>query len=91
MNPVMKTAFSGVRYDTSKADPIGSASGGVGIDAWRAGLYRTARAGRYFLAGQGSWMTRWAGKEGVVPLTGAEAHAWARQHLDETALAVMMG
>jgi hypothetical protein len=86
----MKTAFSGVRYDVSKAILVGEAERHFGkLDGWRAKLCCTPRAGRYFLAGRGGWMTRWRGEQGIIPLTCGEARAWTEQYLDKTALATM--
>ena len=48
---------------------------------WRAGLYRTPHAGRYFLAGMGGLMTRFAGRERIIPLDPADALLWARRYL----------
>ncbi len=91
----MKRIINGFRYDTEKATLIGEAShsGGGDFSAWRAGLYVTPRAKRYFLAGMGGPMTRWgrhegpafggttSGGEGVIPLSREEALEWAEQHL----------
>jgi hypothetical protein len=78
----MKTAFSGDRYDTTKADLIGEAFNDVSnFERWRAKLYRTPRAGKYFLAGEGGWLTRWKGGEGIIPVSEKEARAWAKRYL----------
>jgi hypothetical protein len=89
----MKTIIDGKRYDTEKAELIGEAwNGGNWSDFshWEAALYRTPKAGRYFLAGQGGPMTMWrkrsgsngwSGSEGIKPLDAAEAFEWAQQHL----------
>ena len=86
----MKTAQTGVRYDVSKAILVGEAERHFGkLDGWQAKLYRTPRAGRYFLAGRGGWMTRWRGEQRIIPLSGEEAFAWARRYLGEAAMAVV--
>jgi len=88
----MKTIINGLRYDTDTATLIGEASYGMQGDfsAWWAELYRTPRSGRYFLAGHGGPMTRWAnrhsdnsisGGEGILVLDADEALQWAEQNL----------
>ncbi len=89
----MKSIINGLRYDTSKAVLIGEASyDGSRSDFqwWEAGLYRTPRSGRYFLAGRGGPMTMWShstgqnswtGGSGIKPLDDADAVEWAEQHL----------
>ncbi len=89
----MKSIINGKRYDTDKAIKVGhSGRGGSRSDFswWEATLYKTPRAGRYFLAGEGGAMSRWAhrfpdgsrgGGDGIVPLTDADALAWAEQEL----------
>lgn len=89
----MKAIIEGKRYDTATAELIGEGGGGSSrgdFSWWAAGLYRTPRSGRYFLAGEGGPMTMfrrkagemWGYGRGVHPLTDAEALAWAEQHLD---------
>ena len=58
----MKAIINGLRYDTDKATLIGEASHGYASDFqhWEAGLYKTPRSGRFFLAGSGGPMTRWS-------------------------------
>ncbi len=90
----MKSIINGKRYDTDKAILVGATdSGGSYTDFshWSAGLYRTPRSGRFFLAGSGGPMTRWArsvdcgnsrtGSEAIFEMTGAEALAWAEEYL----------
>lgn len=89
----MRATINGLRYDTAKATLIGEAGAAVMQNDskwWAAGLYRSPRAGRYFLAGQGGPMTRWArkieqswwsGGSGIVPLTREEALEWAAAEL----------
>jgi hypothetical protein len=90
----MKAIITGFRYDTDKAILIGRAQYGErtsDFNHWSAGLYRTKRAGRYFLAGSGGPMSRYfrspgqneiSGGERIDPMTKAEALAWAEQYLD---------
>lgn len=90
----MLRILNGTRYDTTKAHLIGEATHGEYVTDytyWRAGLYRTPRSGRYFLAGEGGPMTQFAGMDGdgkswawgekVIPLDGMEARGWAERHL----------
>jgi len=95
----MKKIIEGVRYDTEKAILIGEYDNlCAGVDSvtdfgyWEAGLYVTPKAGRYFLAGEGGAQTQfsrsigqnsWSGGEGIIPMTKAEALAWAERYLDE--------
>ena len=97
----MKVAIRGVRYDTTRAELIGSTSyqgPQEDLQWWTAGLYRTPRAGRYFLAGEGGPMSRWAHRandgtiakgSGIRPLNPDEAREWAEYYLglDEVELA----
>jgi hypothetical protein len=92
----MRAIINGFRYDTAKAIKIGQ-GGSDGYTSssdfsyWSATLYRTPRAGRYFLAGAGGPMTRWAksvengrghiGSEGIIPLEPQEAREWAERYL----------
>ena len=93
----MKKIIDGLRYDTEKAIEIGSYDNGLGTSDfrnWEATLYRTPRSGRYFLAGEGGPMTRFArsvgnmtgGGDGLFPMTKGEALAWAEQYLDADAI-----
>lgn len=89
----MKAIINGFRYDTDKAIKVGSASNGYGRDlsSWDATLYVTKTARRYFLAGRGGPMTRYArslgdnntsGGEQIDPMSKEQALAWAEQYLD---------
>jgi hypothetical protein len=92
----MKAIINGLRYDTEKATLIGE-SGYCGSRSdfqwWEAVLYRTPRSGRYFLAGHGGPMTRWAtstglnswtGGSGIKPLDKDDALEWAERNLTTT-------
>lgn len=89
----MRAIVNGLRYDTAKAILIGESSHGYQGDfsRWDAGLYRTPRSGRFFLAGSGGLMTRWArsvdsgntrtGGSGIIPMSVDEAREWAERYL----------
>ena len=93
----MRKIIDGIRYDTEKAVLIGETNNiGRGADswgdfgAWAAGLYKTPRAGRYFLGGSGGAQTifgrsvgnnSWSGGEDIIPLSEADARVWAEQNL----------
>jgi hypothetical protein len=99
----MKAIIEGRRYDTNKAELIGEADSGGNVNDfsyWEAGLYRTPRAGRYFLAGSGGPMTLWArrvdgnsrsGGSGIKPLSADEALEWAGQYLEPDAVEAVFG
>lgn len=90
----MKKIINGLRYDTDTATEIGSAwSKGRSrsdFQFWEASLYKTARSGRYFIAGSGGASTRfgqaagqnsWTGGSDLIPMSRDEALAWAEVHL----------
>jgi hypothetical protein len=90
----MKAIIHGLRYDTEKAILVGKADqNGPTNDFryWQAGLYKTPRSGRFFLAGHGGPMTRWSrpagnmttGGSGIHPLTHEDALEWAEQFLSD--------
>jgi hypothetical protein len=92
MEGVMKSIINGLRYDTEKAVLIGKASYGYSGDfqRWEAGLYRTPRSGRFFLAGSGGAMTQWSqkidnnswtGGSGIKPMNTDDAREWAERYL----------
>ena len=90
----MKAIINGRRYDTDKADDLGGNSSDCGVSDFSyfsERLYRTPRSGRYFLAGEGGPMSRyarslggggWSGSEKITPLTDEEAFGWAQDSLD---------
>jgi len=98
----MKAIINGFRYDTEKATAVGGANNiGAGasfwsdFSAWEATLYKTPRAGRYFLAGEGGPMTRFShrvdqnstsGGSKIIPMTAEEALEWAENYLDADAV-----
>jgi hypothetical protein len=88
----MKKIVNGVRFDTEKAIEIGSESYGYGGDfrQWEATLYVTPKSRRYFLAGSGGPMSRfaqsagqneWTGGSDLIPMSQSEALEWAEQNL----------
>lgn len=90
----MKAIINGVRYDTDKATLIGETSGGSDFVTdyryWDAGLYVTPRSGRYFVAGRGGPMSRfarsagqssWTGGSAIQPMTREDAFAFAQDAL----------
>jgi hypothetical protein len=88
----MRAIINGVRYDSDKAALLGETEHGFRSDfGWyRECLYKTPRSGRYFLSGEGgprshyAVSTRpgeWSGGERIVPLTEADALAWAERNL----------
>ncbi len=93
----MQRIVHGRRYDTATATRIDSAGEGFPGDfrRYEEALYRTPN-GRYFLAGEGGALTRWAcpvdgggwtNGDGIVPLSPEEALAWAETHLDPETIA----
>jgi hypothetical protein len=102
----MKSIINGLRYDTDKAICIGEASTTYtrlsgDFSWWEAGLYRTPRSGRFFLAGSGGPMTRFAhhgpqqnetrGGSAIFPMDKAEALEWAEQHLTHDEIEAAFG
>ena len=83
----MRKSIDGRIFDTEKADIVGSASGGNGdFKWWDAGLYRTRKSKRFFLAGKGGpasqfRSTYYGGGCEIIPLDDAEAIAWAEKNL----------
>lgn len=92
----MRRIIGGKRYDTEKAILIGEASSSNAYPGdfqyWGAGLYRTPKSGRYFLAGEGGAMSMFSqpygqngsqSGQGVIPLTPAGALEWAERNLEQ--------
>jgi len=89
----MKKIVNGSRYDTEKATEVGSASsieGTTDFRHWSATLYVTPRSKKFFLAGKGGPMTRfaqstgqntWSGGTDIIPMSRQEALEWAEEHL----------
>lgn len=88
----MKKIINGLRYDSETAIAIGSDSYSHPGDFnfWEETLYKTPRAGRFFLVGEGGPMTKysksigqnqWTGGENLTPMTKDEAMRWCEEHL----------
>ena len=89
----MKAIIQGNRYDTERATLIGEAGSDCGhgdFKFWEAGLYVTPRSGKYFIAGRGGVMSRFAvshgngsysGGEAILPMDRATAFEWAQSEL----------
>ena len=89
----MKAIINGVRFDTAKATELAFDSYGNTGDFhhWIESLFKTPRSGRYFLAGSGGAMSRyastlgqgqWCGDEKITPLDSeAAAFSWAQDHM----------
>lgn len=86
----MKQVIDGKIYNTETAHAIADHDNGRPLSDFNSAcetLYRTTR-GRWFLHGKGGAMTRWrsssgdmwAGGEGILPITEAEAIAWCEEH-----------
>ena len=83
----MKKSIQGFRYDSEKAIFVGTA---IKERHWIATLYKTTRAGRYFLMGEGDAGTMFTKKTGrlskpwtmrIIPMKEEEAKNWARANL----------
>jgi len=84
----MKKVIDGKMYNTETAQEIGTKSSDEGKNDFHyfdEALYKTPR-GRFFLAGEGGAMTKYAqscggnaycGGSGIIPLTETEALSWA--------------
>lgn len=94
----MKSIINGKRYDSETAVLVGRGCyNGPRTDFqwWDAGLYKTPRAGRFFLAGEGGGLSVFKSHldgggfcegSGIVPLTATDALTWAEQELDPEAI-----
>lgn len=92
----MRAIINGTRYDTDRATLLAEATPpGVArneMQFYEAGLYRTPRSRRYFVAGWGGAMTVFAhslptggftGGQRIIPLSEQQAFEWAQEHLDD--------
>jgi len=88
----MKQVIEGLRYDTETAQEIGNYSNNLGDRDFHninESLYIT-KNGRFFLAGEGGPLTKYAqaagnmtsGGERIIALSQGEALDWCEQHLD---------
>jgi len=91
----MRKIINGTRYDTEKAELLGTGTSGGSQSDFRyfhEELYKTPRSGKFFISGEGHGMTRWAESldggnfrgwgEGILPVSKAEALEWAEQYMD---------
>jgi len=89
----MKKIVDGKIYDTATAERIAERKSGYGrgdFNWCEETLYRTKK-GRWFLAGQGGVMSRYAQSSGdyktisldIIPLTQEEAVAWLQEHVPD--------
>lgn len=89
----MKKIINGLRYDSEKAIEVGSDSYSNPSDFhyWEETLYKTPRAHRFFVVGEGGPMSRysrtigeneWSGGSDLRVLNKAEAMRWCEEHLD---------
>lgn len=87
-----KKIINGLRYDSEKAIEVGSDSYSHRGDFsfWEETLYKTPRAHRFFLVGEGGPMTRyaksvgqneWTGSSDLMPMDNAAAMRWCEKHL----------
>ena len=93
----MKRIINGQRYDTDKAKLVAERETDLPRSDFRWAreeLYRTPR-GRWFVAGRGHGMTRWARVhddgmrgmgEGIVAMTPEEAREWLEAEEDTAAV-----
>lgn len=92
----MRKVIGGVVYDMEKAELLHDDSNGYSKNDFRwcfEELYRTKK-GRYFLAGEGGPMTKYAqaygdmsgSGMGIIPMTQAEALAWLENHDGEAVI-----
>lgn len=83
----MRRTIHGRRFDTASSTLIGVAKAGWDTSSWWvASLYVTARSRRFFLAGEGGFMSRFRDDEAIVELTPKEATAWIEEYLGAEAL-----
>jgi hypothetical protein len=87
----MKKIINGFRWDTETADKVCDISEGYAGDFRRidAALYRTRRAKKFFIAGEGGPMTmfaksegqnNWTGGSGIIPIGDDEAREYAEKY-----------
>lgn len=84
----MRKTLQGRLFDTDRSELIGGClfdppSSTASSSWWSAALYRSPKSRRYFLAGEGGFMSRWRNGRTIIELTDEEAREWAEEHLDE--------
>jgi hypothetical protein len=99
---VDRKIIDGVRFDTETSLVIGytdaieqgECTSVADFQYWEATLYKSPRAKRYFLAGAGGPMTRfaagrpygcnkWTGGSDIIPLSPKEALVWSNKYLPQ--------
>ena len=88
----MKKIINGKVYDTEKARKVGYWGNGLGYRdfGWKEETLYRKKTGEFFLHGEGGPATNyaerignaWTGGERIMPMSFAEARAWAEDHLD---------
>lgn len=97
----MKKIIDGKKYDTDTAKRVGAWDNGYiygDLDFHEEELYRKSN-GEFFMMGwsgaRGAYATRdgngMRGGGAIVPLSDAEARAWAERHLDADAYEALFG
>ena len=97
----MKQIIEGRLYDTETADELGDYAYSHRSDfySWSETLYRT-KAARYFIAGEGGPLSKYArscgqgetaGGEGIRIVTEAEAREWMEEYADADAYIAAFG
>lgn len=96
----MKYIMKGKTYNTETAKELGCMwNGETGLGYYCETLYRK-RNGEYFLQREGGALTScavpcgvnsWSGSCRAIPLSEAEAQAWAERHLDADEYAAIWG
>ena len=86
----MKRVINGLTYNTDTAEEIGQDDNGLGTSDFRfydETLYKTKK-GRFFLAGEGGALTKWAEAygdmsgfgSGIIALDKKDALEWCESH-----------
>ena len=88
----MKKIINGKVYDTEKAKKAGYWGNGLGYRdfGWKEETLYRKKTGEFFLHGEGGPATNyaeridnaWSSGERIMPMSFAEARAWAEEHLD---------
>lgn len=97
----MKKIIAGKKYDTKTARMVGEMTNDLPYSDFNyisEALYQK-RNGEYFIHGEGGARTRyaeasadgWSGGERIMPVSFAEAMAWAEQYLDADAYEAEFG
>lgn len=97
----MRKTIANKLYDTETAKPMGNWQRGYESDkGYISETLYLKKTGEYFLHGQGGSRSRYAQRtapntwgfgERIIPFSNEEAHAWAENHLTESAFDVVFG